>query len=86
VRLSTADGKAVIAVRDNGIGIDPEDMDRLFVRFSRLAPRTDVPGTGLGLYLARELARLHGGDIVASSRPNVGSEFTLSLPLDRSEG
>ena len=80
--LSRADQTALLSVRDNGIGIAPEDMDRLFVRFSRVAPRSDVPGTGLGLYLARELARLHGGDIVALSRPGEGSEFTLSLPLD----
>ena len=80
--LSAGDGLATIRVRDQGIGIAAEDMSRLFVRFSRLAPYGDVPGTGLGLYLARELARLHGGDIVAVSKPGKGSEFTLSLPLE----
>jgi signal transduction histidine kinase len=85
VRLSAAGGLAVLSVRDNGIGIASEDMERLFVRFSRLSPRSDVPGTGLGLYLARELARLHGGDIIAISTPGEGSEFTLSLPLDTTE-
>jgi signal transduction histidine kinase len=81
--LSLAGELAMIAVRDTGIGIAPEDMARLFVRFSRLVPpeMTDIPGTGLGLYLARELARLHGGDIHAVSRLGEGSEFTLSLPL-----
>jgi len=82
VQLSTAGQLALLSVRDVGIGIAPEDMDRLFIRFNRLAPQTDVPGTGLGLYLARELARLHGGDIVAVSKLGEGSEFTLSLPLD----
>jgi len=81
-QLSAADGLAVLSVRDQGIGIAAEDMSRLFVRFSRLAPYGDVPGTGLGLYLVRELARLHGGDIVAASMPGKGSEFTLSLPLE----
>ena len=81
-QLSAADGLAVLSVRDQGIGIAAEDMSRLFVRFSRLAPHGDVPGTGLGLYLVRELARLHGGDIVAASMPGKGSEFTLSLPLE----
>ncbi len=85
VLLSTAGDRALLAVKDNGIGINPDDMERLFVRFSRLAPRSDVPGTGLGLYLARELARLHGGDIIAESRPGEGSQFTVSLPLDRTE-
>ena len=85
VCLSSAGDRALLSVADHGVGIDREDMERLFVRFSRLAPRSDVPGTGLGLYLARELARLHGGDIVATSMPGQGSEFTLNLPLDRTQ-
>ncbi len=80
--LST-DGKLVrVVVIDKGIGIAADDMSRLFVRFSRLGQLSDVPGTGLGLYLARELARLHGGDISVVSMPGQGSEFTLSLPLE----
>jgi signal transduction histidine kinase len=82
VQLSVAGELALVSVRDVGIGIAPEDMERLFVRFNRLAPQANVPGTGLGLYLARELARLHGGDIIAVSKPGAGSEFTLSLPLE----
>ncbi|HVH63587.1 MAG TPA: ATP-binding protein, partial [Candidatus Dormibacteraeota bacterium] len=82
VELSIAGGLALVSVRDVGIGIAPEDMDRLFIRFNRIAPDADVPGTGLGLYLARELARLHGGDLVAVSKLGEGSEFTLSLPLE----
>ncbi|HEX3629287.1 MAG TPA: HAMP domain-containing sensor histidine kinase [Candidatus Dormibacteraeota bacterium] len=82
VELSTAGDLAMVSVRDFGIGIAAEDMDRLFIRFNRIAPQADVPGTGLGLYLARELARLHGGDIAAVSSLGEGSKFTLSLPLD----
>jgi len=85
VRLTRVGEPVLLSVKDHGIGIDPDDMERLFVRFSRLAPRSDVPGTGLGLYLARELARLHGGDILATSTPGEGSEFTLSLPLERTQ-
>ncbi|TME56113.1 MAG: hypothetical protein E6I60_04610 [Chloroflexi bacterium] len=81
-RLTTAGNCAVLSVRDKGIGIAAQDMDRLFKRFSRLVPHGNVPGTGLGLYLARELARLHEGDIIAVSKPGEGSEFILSLPLE----
>jgi signal transduction histidine kinase len=82
VELSVAGGLALVSVRDVGIGIAPDDMHRLFIRFSRIAPQGDIPGTGLGLYLARELAWLHGGDLVAGSKLGEGSEFTLSLPLE----
>ena len=82
VQLSIAGDLGLVRVTDAGIGIEPADMHRLFVRFSRLVRETEVPGTGLGLYLARELARLHGGDIVAVSKPGEGSEFTLSLPIE----
>jgi signal transduction histidine kinase len=81
-QLSTSGDVARLSVRDQGIGIAREDMARLFVRFSRVSPLTDVPGTGLGLYLARELARLHKGEIVAESKPGEGSEFVLSLPVE----
>jgi len=80
--LSIDDKLALVQVSDKGIGIAADDMSRLFVRFSRLGELADVPGTGLGLYLARELARLHGGDISVVSAPGQGSEFTLSLPLE----
>jgi signal transduction histidine kinase len=82
-QLSSSGGVARLSVQDHGIGIAPEDIDRLFVRFSRLGSLHDVPGTGLGLYLARELARLHKGEIVAASKPGEGSEFVLSLPVER---
>jgi signal transduction histidine kinase len=70
-------------VSDQGIGIAPEDLPRLFQRFTRVASGVDaeIPGTGLGLYIARQLARKHGGDIIAASKRGVGSSFTLSVPL-----
>ena len=81
-QLSMSGDVAVLKVQDHGIGIAAEDMERLFVRFSRVNTLADVPGTGLGLYLARELARLHKGEIVAASTPGAGSEFVLSLPVE----
>ncbi len=83
-QLSMSGEVAVLRVQDHGIGIAPEDMKRLFVRFSRVSNLKDVPGTGLGLYLARELARLHKGEIAATSTPGEGSEFVLSLPVEPS--
>src|SRR6266550_2737790 len=83
-QLSMSGDVAVLKVQDQGIGIAAEDMERLFVRFSRVNTLADVPGTGLGLYLARELARLHKGEIVAASTPGEGSEFVLSLPVEPS--
>jgi len=83
-QLSMSGDVAVLRVQDQGIGIAPEDMKRLFVRFSRVSNLKDVPGTGLGLYLARELARLHKGEIAATSTPGEGSEFVLSLPVEPS--
>lgn len=71
-----------IAVSDVGVGIAGEDLPRLFSRFSRVSSDASrhIPGIGLGLYLARELARLHGGDISVRSHPGVGSTFVLTLP------
>jgi signal transduction histidine kinase len=82
VLVERGDGQAKVAVADNGIGISENDLDRLFVRFGRIdTPETaHIHGTGLGLYLSREVARLHGGDITVTSRPAEGSTFTLVLP------
>jgi signal transduction histidine kinase len=71
-----------LSVRDHGLGIDADDLSRLFTRFGRIVTpeNSHIPGTGLGLYLARELARLHGGDITVRSGKGAGSVFTLTLP------
>ncbi|HVS07261.1 MAG TPA: ATP-binding protein [Candidatus Dormibacteraeota bacterium] len=81
--VSVADGVATLRVVDSGVGIAREDLPRLFNRFERIEHRatSHVGGTGLGLYLSRELARQHGGDIRVESRPGSGSTFTLTLPL-----
>lgn len=81
--VSAADQVATLKVVDTGIGIAREDLPRLFNRFERIQHRetSHVSGTGLGLYLSRELARQHGGDILVESQLQSGSTFTLSLPL-----
>ena len=75
-------GVARVSVKDSGLGIAKEDLPILFTRFGRVStPQTvHLPGTGLGLYLARQLARLHGGEITVDSVPGRGSTFTLHLP------
>ncbi len=82
-RVTVTRGVAHIAVVDHGLGIPAEQMHRLFTRFSRLVTpeNSHISGTGLGLYLSRELARLHGGDITARSTPGGGASFVLTLPV-----
>ncbi len=71
---------ALIAVRDEGSGIVPGERDLIFDRFYRMADHVRTPGTGLGLPIARELARAMGGDLDVASVPGSGSSFILALP------
>jgi signal transduction histidine kinase len=69
-----------VIVRDTGVGIDPEQASKVFEPFHRVAARPEAPGVGLGLPLAREIARAHGGEISLESVPGSGSSFTVRLP------
>jgi signal transduction histidine kinase len=76
---------AIVAIRDEGAGIDPENLDRIFDLFQQGsgAPVRGHVGLGLGLYVARQVARAHRGDVWADSRgKGQGSTFYLALPLD----
>jgi signal transduction histidine kinase len=69
-----------VAVRDHGAGFEPEAVDRMFDKFVR--GRSDaVTGTGLGLYISRQIVEAHGGTISAMSRVGEGAEFVFTLPL-----
>jgi len=83
VVVSAMDREAHLQVFDHGVGIAPEDLPRLFNRFERIQNRqtSHVGGAGIGLYLSRELARQHGGDIRVESQVGAGSTFSLVLPL-----
>jgi signal transduction histidine kinase len=71
---------AIVAVRDEGPGIDAEDRSRIFEPFYRMVDHARVTGTGLGLSIARDLARAMGGDLDVASLPGTGSSFVLVLP------
>ncbi len=83
VRVSTEAGNGHILVRvcDSGAGILPDELGLLFRRHSRTSSSRGIEGTGLGLYIARHIARAHGGSVEVESTSGVGSTFTLSLPL-----
>lgn len=74
---------ALLTVADEGIGIKPEELERIFERFYRteLARRTHSAGTGLGLAITKEVVAMHGGAVSVTSQPGVGSTFTIRLPL-----
>ncbi|WP_222914617.1 ATP-binding protein [Natrinema sp. SYSU A 869] len=70
----------IISVRDNGIGIDPEDQDRVFEVFQRLHSQEEHSGTGIGLALCKRIVERHDGEIRIDSTPGEGTTFTFSLP------
>ncbi len=81
VTVDEREGAGVIVVRDQGIGIAAEDLERIFNRFERVAPINRYAGLGLGLYIARRVMDAHGGTITVNSEPGVGATFEVSLPL-----
>lgn len=81
ISLSESEKKdIIIAIRDSGIGISATDLPHVFERFYRCDRSRSQPGTGLGLSLARAIARAHGGDITVRSALDQGSTFTVTLP------
>ena len=82
IEVTREDGRMLISVADNGSGIAPEHLRRVFERFYRVddARSRGTGGTGLGLAIVRHIALLHGGDVSVTSEVGVGSTFTLSIP------
>jgi len=83
VSASQENTHLVFEVSDTGIGISDDEAEKIFEKFyrARNARSVDIEGSGMGLALAREIARLHGGDITVQSEPDRGSTFSLSLPI-----
>jgi PAS domain S-box-containing protein len=81
VTLDREGDTALITVRDRGPGVAPEDMERIFERFERATSMRNYGGFGLGLYVAREIVRAHGGSISVLNAPDGGACFTVRLPM-----
>jgi len=87
IELNTLDGEidgvpAVgVCVRDRGLGMNPEQIKRVFERFFRADPSGNIPGTGLGMSLVKEIVELHRGRVALTSQPGQGTQVTLWLPL-----
>lgn len=75
------DEHKLLFVRDNGIGFDPAQAERIFRPFQRLHDGTLYPGSGIGLAIVRRIVARYGGSVCAESEPGVGSTFWLSLPF-----
>ena len=80
IRVTAENRQICFAVEDRGVGIPQDEQEKLFGRFFRASTAQDVPGTGVGLSIASQLARLLGGEMEFASRAGIGSTFTLRLP------
>jgi len=80
VRVDSDDTTVRLAVRDHGIGIAAEDLERIFGQFERAVPAKHYAGLGMGLFITRQIVEAHGGTVRASSEPGKGSTFTAELP------
>lgn len=86
VRAIQDDAAVTIIVTDQGVGIPPEEQARIFERFFRASTAAGIAGNGIGLYTARQIVKLHGGDITVTSGAAGGAVFALRLPRQPPSG
>jgi PAS domain S-box-containing protein len=82
VRAWRREQDVMIAVQDHGLGMDEDDLGKLFQRFFRAKTSTGIAGTGIGLNLIKSLVERHGGEMTVASKLGEGSVFTVKLPID----
>lgn len=82
VIVRTEDDRAVLDVRDRGVGIAASDQQRIFERYERVSSGDKIAGLGIGLFIVRRIVEAHGGAVRVQSEPGVGSTFTVELPLE----
>jgi two-component system phosphate regulon sensor histidine kinase PhoR len=83
VSASSSAGVVEISVRDQGVGLEPDDLARIFERFYKSDASRQSGGSGLGLAIAKHIMAAHGGQITATSEPGRGATFTISLPVSK---
>jgi light-regulated signal transduction histidine kinase (bacteriophytochrome) len=83
VGCSTSNGTITITVSDNGIGFDMKHAGKLFQPFQRLHSRSEYEGNGIGLSICKKIVERHGGSISVQSEPELGTTFTITLPIHK---
>lgn len=81
ITLEKTKNKAIVKIRDKGIGVKKDEQIRIFERFRRAVSDKDIKGLGVGLYISQQIVQAHGGNISVASTPGKGSTFTVELPL-----
>lgn len=82
IQIEKKHRRAILTVRDQGIGIEPQNLERIFERFERAVSGRHYGGLGLGLYITRQVVEAHGGSLRVESAVGEGSTFTVELPLE----